>query len=421
MNEVSAGGLSVSLGQEGSHEYLKVSYPLRYGRYHQITDGSYVYQFDLRGTIRHLHGTGPSWPANEWLKRTTGSDWVYYSNNGYTSVYALLGEHYLPCFSYVKHPFLSVDPFTTGAVRDALQSLDRLYGEVERALGDSLAPDVRAFLERVAQKAQPASRPGTPALHEIIGGPVSVLPPDTRHVDYDVIPVLIADGCLYNCGFCAVKSQQPFAARSREQITEQIERLRDFYGPDLVNFNSIFLGQHDALQAGEELIAFAAEKAYDRLGPGSSFMRGAKLFFFGSVDSFLDSPDSLFQYLEQSPYRSYINLGLESADQASLDELGKPLTSGRVRDAFRRMVELNRRLETAEVTANFVLGPSLPAGHLDSIARLAGDGLEATSHKSTVYISPLMSGEVVPDIRRSVYAIKNRCRVPVFMYLIQRL
>ena len=421
MSAFQAGKLSVRLGKEGSNEYLKVSYPLRYGRYHQITDGDYIYQFNLRGEIRHLQGTGPGWPANEWLKRTAGGDWIYYSANGYSSVFALLGEHYLPCFSYMKHPMLSVDPFTTRAVRDALQSLDRLYTQVQRALGDSLPPDVRAFLESVMQKAEPVSRPGIPELHEIIGGPVSVLPPDTRHVDYDVIPVVIADGCLYNCGFCAVKSRQPFAARSRQEIAGQIERLRDLFGPDRVSYNSVFLGQHDALAAGEERIAFAADRAYDRLGLGDSLMYGANLFLFGSADSLLSAPDTLFRYLEQSPYRTYVNLGLESVDQASLDELEKPLTSEWVRDAFRRMVELNRRLETVEVTANFVLGPSLPAGHLDSIARLAGDGLATTSHKSTLYISPLVSGRTVPDIRRSVYAIKNRCRVPVFMYLIQRL
>jgi hypothetical protein len=59
------------------------------------------------------------------------------------------------------------------------------------------------------------------ALHErsqklqaIIGGKMSVLPPDTRHVDYETIPVNIADGCLYRSKFCCVKSTRKFQARS---------------------------------------------------------------------------------------------------------------------------------------------------------------------------------------------------------------
>jgi hypothetical protein len=167
MSAFQAGKLSVRLGKEGSNEYLKVSYPLRYGRYHQITDGDYIYQFNLRGEIRHLQGTGPGWPANEWLKRTAGGDWIYYSANGYSSVFALLGEHYLPCFSHAKHSFLSVDPFSTVAVGDALQSLDLLYREVERSLAGSLPPEVRAFLKSVLRDAEPASQPATPGLHEI--------------------------------------------------------------------------------------------------------------------------------------------------------------------------------------------------------------------------------------------------------------
>jgi hypothetical protein len=421
MKSFRAQDLSISLEQEGSREYLKVSYPVRYGRYHQITAGDYIYQFNLRGEIRHLYALGPDWPANEWLKRTEAGDWVYYSNDGYTSVFSLLGEYYLPCFSYKKNGVVAVDPFTTAPVRRAMDSLGGLREKAGRLLKDPLPADLRTFLQRVAGNPGEESPGRSAGLHDMIGGPVTVLPPDTRHVDYDVIPVVIADGCLYNCGFCTVKSGESFTARSRDDILQQIERLGEFYGPDLVNYNSLFLGQHDALEAGADLIEFASGAAYERLRLERSFMRGANLFFFGSVDSFLSSPDDLFRRLDRSPFRTYVNLGLESADQRSLDELEKPIAVDRVREAFRRMLDLNRRLEHLEITANFVLGPSLPESHLDSIVELAGEGVEAVSHKSTLYISPLENGEVVPEIRRSVYRIKNRCRVPVFLYLIQRL
>lgn len=34
-------------------------------------------------------------------------------------------------------------------------------------------------------------------LFQILGSQVTVLPPDTRHVGCNVIPVRISDGCLY--------------------------------------------------------------------------------------------------------------------------------------------------------------------------------------------------------------------------------
>jgi radical SAM superfamily enzyme YgiQ (UPF0313 family) len=88
-------------------------------------------------------------------------------------------------------------------------------------------------------------------LNKIIGGRVSVLPPDTRHVDYDIIPLTIADGCLYHCRFCCVKTEQKFQVRSKENIHEQLRALKNHFGDDLVNYHALFLGNHDALAAGK--------------------------------------------------------------------------------------------------------------------------------------------------------------------------
>jgi radical SAM superfamily enzyme YgiQ (UPF0313 family) len=207
-------------------------------------------------------------------------------------------------------------------------------------------------------------------LTALLKGCVSVLPPDTRHVDYDCIPLNIADGCLYHCSFCRVQSNQNFQVRSRRDILEQITKIKDFYGPDLRNYNSLFLGQHDALNCGGERIFWAALQAYELLEFKRSYLERCFLFLFGSVDSFLNSKDSLFESLNQLPCRTFLNLGLESADQETLNLLGKPLKAEKVEEAFLRLSEINQKYNRLEVTANFVIDLKLPFGHWDALFRL---------------------------------------------------
>ncbi len=122
--------------------------------------------------------------------------------------------------------------------------------------------DDRLLAERAAQ------------LTALLNGSVSVLPPDSRHVDYDCIPLNIADGCLYHCSFCRVKSNQDFQVRSSQDILDQLTKLKDFYGPDLRNYNSLFLGQHDALNCGCDRIVCAALQAYELLDFKRSYLEG---------------------------------------------------------------------------------------------------------------------------------------------------
>ncbi len=412
--------LNISLDCTGSWEYAKVSYPVRYGLFAQIENKEYIFRFSPGGEIKYIQGRGPDWPRNEWLKRTPANDWVYYSAEGYNSIFSLTGEYYLPCFSYTDNSVSVVNPFKLSAVKNAVDSVGHLSARITRLLEGHLPPDVKKFFAHAARNDAESLAGRSDDFHAILGGPVSVLPPDTRHVDYEVIPLIIADGCLYNCGFCSVKTGKGFSVRSRENITGQIGALKEFYGPDIVNHNSIFIGQHDAIQAGAGMIEFVAEESYEAFRLGSSFMKGANLFIFGSVGSFLSATENLFEILDVMPYRTFINIGLESADQNSLDILNKPVSAAKVRDAFIRMNEINLKYERIEVTANFVLGPVLPENHSDSIIKLVS-GLGRHTEKGAIYLSPLDGGEAVREIRRQIYNIKNYSRVPVYLYLIQRL
>jgi hypothetical protein len=258
-------------------------------------------------------------------------------------------------------------------------------------------------------------------LHRIIGGQVSVLPPDTRHVDYGVIPLMLADGCLYHCGFCCVKTRQNFRSRSQNNVRRQIRQLQTFYGADLTNYNAVFLGNHDALAAGRERICMAAAEAYVAFGFEKAYVKNATLFLFGSVDSLLDAGNNLFEALNRLPFYTYINIGLESMDADTLRSIQKPLEIQKIEDAFRMMLAVNRGYPNLEITANFLLGDRLPPVHYQALIELIRNRLDRYYSKGAVYLSPLNTSHDNRRLLRTFVEIKNLSRLPTYLYLIQRL
>ncbi len=420
--------LSILLNKEGSREFSKVSYPIRYGRFAEVKTPDYIFQFNLNGEIKYIQGRGESWPhPAEWLKRTVANDWIYFSvGSSYSSVYGFIGEYYLPGLSYPSNSIIGGNPFDDKAVRSAFTAWQKLLSKI-KVLTSSLIPQsLRDFLILVTESHPKALRLRSHELHNLIGGRLTVLPPDTRHVDYDVIPVIVADGCLYNCQFCRVKSGQGFAPRTKKNIIGQIKKLKSFYARDLSNYNAIFLGQHDALCAGPELLEFAVENAYEIFEFERSNPKGAKLFLFGSADSLINSQDALFESLNCLPFSTYINIGLESADPATLTVLKKPIDVEMVGEAFARMLDINRRYEKIEVTANFLFANDLPRGHLHSFLELTRNRLNRFYSKGAIYLSPLINGrskdvETKREMLRKFNEVKTLSRLPTFIYLIQRL
>jgi len=416
---------AITLDKEGSHEYAKVSYPIRYGRYSEIKFPEYLFQYNLNGEIKYIQGRTPSWPhPSEWLKRTVANDWVYYSSGGYSGVYDFFGEYYLPCLPYRSNAINEVNPFADASVRSALACWQALYGRIKGLTRKPVQGNIRQFLQRVAGNDAYILSKKSRRLHTIIDGQITVLPPDTRHVDYEVIPLIAADGCLYNCDFCRVKTGRDFKPRSQKEILQQITSLKEFYDRDLSNYCSVFLGQNDALNAGSDLIEFAAKTAYDRFEFERSHIKGSpRLYLFGSVDSLLRAPDRLFGVLNDLPYYTYINIGLESADPATIKMLGKPTPTEKVIEAFNKMLEINRNYETIEVTANFVIGEELPSTHVSSLYELTGRRLDHFYSKGAIYLSPLMNGKRISrrHLIRQFNKIKIQARLPTFLYLIQRL
>ncbi len=414
--------ITLKLNIPTATKYEKVSYPVRYGWLAEINTPDHCFQFNLNGEIKYLQGTGRNWPhPSEWLKRTAGNYWVYYDSGGYNQLIDYLGEYYLPYFTYPSNHLWVADPFQETSVQGALSAFHHLSQELRNVLETNpwtteektlllkvITMDDRMLTERAAQ------------LRALLKGCVSVLPPDSRHVDYDCIPLNIADGCLYHCSFCRVKSNQGFQVRSSRDILEQLTKLKNFYGPDLGNHNSLFLGQHDALNCGCDRIVSAALQAYERLDFKRSYLEECFLFLFGSVDSFLESRENVFEALNQLPYRTYLNLGLESADQETLDLLGKPLRAEKVEEAFLRLSEINRKYDRLEITANFVIDTKLPSGHWEALSRLTRDYFPHYFDKGALYLSPL-SREGCTELLRRFKELKMRSLRPLYLYLLQRL
>jgi len=258
-------------------------------------------------------------------------------------------------------------------------------------------------------------------LSAIIGERVSVLPPDTRHVDYEIIPVIIADGCLYQCKFCCVKSAQQFKARSKSDILEQIRQLKAYYGRNMENYNALYLGNHDALEAGHELICLAASEAYKTFGILDKRKVKPLLFLFGSVNSLLKAENRLFELLNRLPFYTYINIGFESIDKPTLKFIGKPVGESKILEAFQKMLDVNAAFANIEITCNFFMGEELPPEHYRSLAKLLQDTPVLSHGKGAVYLSPLKDSPKKRELLPQFCEIKNQSQIPVYIYLIQRL
>ena len=412
----------IDLNRQGADRYTKVSYPIRYGRFAEVKTADYLFQFDLNGRVKYISGLNGNWPhPAEWLKRTAGNDWIYYSTGGYRGVFAMLGEYYRPCLTYPSNAVWAYDPFADPRIEQALNALADLKSQFSFLKNNGMPAKVRSFCELISAHDIQFLKSKAKALYEIIGGRISVLPPDTRHVDYEVIPLMIADGCLYQCKFCMIKSRRNFRIRSGKAISRQIQALKSLYGADLPNYNALFLGNHDALAAGKELICQVATEAYTAFGFEKAYLKDPSLFLFASVDSFLKADQKLFEALNRRPFYTYINIGLESGDLTTLRYLNKPVDREKIGDAFDKMLVINRSFPTVEVTANFLMGDQLPPGHYESIIELIRNGLEGFYSKGAVYLSPLMSHPGGQQIHQTFVKIKKLSRLPTFLYLIQRL
>jgi hypothetical protein len=417
--------LAINVERQGPTHVRKGTFPLRYGRYSEIKTNEHEFLFNLNGEIKFIRGLNANWPhPAEQLKRTDGNDWIFYSVGDVSSdkgIISWLGEYYLPCLPYLSNSIWEINYFSNPEVMKAFAAWPQLYGDLYEGTNNRLTSKARELIKLIVNNHDGMLHERSQRLNKILGGRVSVLPPDTRHVDYEIIPLMISDGCLYHCNFCCVKSVQKYQARSRSDILEQIGKLKDFYGRNLENYNGLFLGNHDALEVGEELISYSASKAYDAFGFGRQKGMPPVLFLFGSVHSLLNSANNLLEKLNRLPYYTYINIGLESIDPSTLEDIGKPLDKSKICEAFNKMLDINATHENIEITANFVIGKGLSAEHYQSLIELLQEAPVTSRKKGIVYLSPLKASPKKRELLPLINEIQEQSKLPVYIYLIQRL
>ena len=425
MNSSCLNNLSISVEKQEPGKITKASFPLRYGKYSEIKTSEYEFLFNLNGEIKFIRGLNVNWPhPAEQLKRTDGNDWVYYSvgdDSSEKGIISYLGEYYLPCLPYPSNAVWEINYLSNPSVMNAFAEWSQLYANLYMAQKERLPSKAKDLIGLILNNDDRVLYERSQKLKTILGERISVLPPDTRHVDYEIIPLIIADGCLYHCRFCCVKSAQQFKARSRTDILEQIRQLEAFYGRNLENYNALFLGNHDALAAGIELINMAATEAGKSFGFEGPGRKKPLLFLFGSVNSLLTSENPLFEKLKYLPFYIYINIGFESINAPTLAFIGKPVDASKVRDAFQKMLEINIAYENIEITGNFLMGEQLSPEHYQTLVELLQD-VSAPSHgKGAIYLSPLKDSPKKRELLPQFFEIKNQSQLPAYIYLIQRL
>lgn len=419
--QYTANDLSIELNTRGSEEYQKISYPVKYGIFSRLETRDLILEFDLNQEIRQARSKTPQWlHPQEWLKRTKGNDWIYYSTGGYAGVFDSIGEYYLPNLMYTTNSIIGGKPFEDPEVERLSKQWHTTLSGINTN-GSALPEPLRVWVNKIKSKTPKHLVDRAERLFEIPGARSTVLPPDARHSDYDVIPLTIADGCLYKCRFCKVKNNKPFTPRSFQDIDGQLIALKEVYAKDLINYNSLFLGEHDALNAPLDLILYGARKGYQVLNLSKSAMKTPRLYFFGSVDALLNADEQLFHQLNLLEFHTYINIGLESPDPSTLERIGKPITPKKVTLAFERMQKINQKFDRIEMTCNFIMDENLPKEHNLAMMTLIRDFFKFTQPKGSVYLSPLQFGKPSRDVLFDFYHLKTRSRLPMFLYIIQRL
>ncbi|MCP3872334.1 MAG: radical SAM domain-containing protein [Desulfobacteraceae bacterium] len=411
--------IKIQLNCEGNSAYEKVSFPLKYGLFSRIETPDYIFEFNLNNEIKHAKSKTKAWiHPSEWLKRTIGNDWIYYSTGGYSGVFEALGEYYLPNLMYPTNSLIGGKPFEDNEIDTIVKNWHQIISQ----LPDKNMPDnFHQWFEAIRHHSPESLEKKAQMLFDISGSRVTVMPPDARHVDYNIIPLNITDGCLYKCQFCKVKNKKKFSIRSQQNINDQIIRLKQLYNKDIINYNALFLGEHDALNTPSNLILNAVRKAYHTFELHKSYMKGTYLFMFGSVDSLLNADKHLYKKLNDLNFKTFINIGLESYDQTTLNILGKPLSAKKVGQAFKKIQDINDTFINIEISCNFVMDETLPDSHYDTLMTLIRENINSPKPKGTIYLSPLKFGSPSRQVLYDFYKLKAQSRYPTFLYLIQRL
>ncbi len=364
----------IRTNKQGQKECGNFSFSARPARYHHVETQDVTIHFSLAWRPIFLQGK-KDWPnPAEWLKISLSGRPLYYSSLGYGNLTSLFHQFYVPFELDGQYDSNTNNINERLAAKRALTKMKALASDfVESECNDPLWRKAIGRLEfwnhfSIVQ------------FPLLLRAQVKVLPPDCMRCDYDVFPIILATGCLYNCGFCRFKDGTDHSPRTKMEIESQTDRLLHILRDERTMFKGVFLGNQDALGVSDELIFYAIALVREKM----PWIKN--VFLFASADSFLNKGMSFFSHLEESGLNYFINVGIESVDEATLALLKKPVAKDVVMAAWHFINLINQKFPRLEISLNILVNQGLPRSHWADLFELLHE--EKPFPKGTIYLVP---------------------------------
>lgn len=212
-------------------------------------------------------------------------------------------------------------------------------------------------------------------------------------------------GCSHNkCTFCAMYKEKQFRIRPLEEILEDIDMARDYYGPGV---ERVFLMDGDAIVMKTEQLLKILEKLYH------NFPNLQKVTTYAGPRSTLSKSLSELKELHAAGLtRAY--LGVESGSDAVLSAINKGCTAQQMLQAGQNLVEAG-----IDLWAILILGLTGQDGdweeHVLSSAKIIND--MKPRHLSAMTFAPAKSTQLGEDVLAGRFKVCNpdqileECRV----------
>ena len=193
-------------------------------------------------------------------------------------------------------------------------------------------------------------------------------------------------GCSHNkCTFCAMYKEKQFRVRPLEEILEDIDMARDYYGPGV---ERVFLMDGDAIVMRTEQLLKILEKLY------KNFPNLQKVTTYAGPKSTLSKSMTELKELRAAGLtRAY--LGVESGSDAVLTAINKGCTAAQMLQAGQNLVEAG-----IDLWAILILGLTGQDGdweeHVLSSAKIIND--MKPRHLSAMTFAPAKGTQLGEDV-----------------------
>ena len=364
----------IRTNRQGQKECGNFSFPARPARYHHVETEDLTIHFSLAWRPIFLQAK-KCWPnPAEWLKISLSGRPLYYSSLGYGDLASLFHQFYVPIELGPQRDVSANNVNERVAAKMALSKMEALAG------ANAGAEEKDPLWGKVIGGLRFWNRFFIVKFPSLLRAKVNVLPPDCMLCDYDVFPVILATGCLYNCGFCRFKDGTDHSPRTKMEIESQTDRLLHTLRDEKTMFKGVFLGNQDALGVSDGLIFYAIALVREKM----PWIKN--VFLFASADSLLKKDMSFFSHLEESGLNYFINVGIESVDETTVALLKKPVSKDRVMAAWHFINLINQRFPQVEISLNILVNQGLPHSHWTELFELLQE--ETPFPKGTIYLVP---------------------------------